>query len=168
MFRPHAQRDQARESTGPTADSVRYPTDHVVGIIDTGDQVRAAYAALTSSGFLESEVTVSSGQASADALNANTGRTGLAHLAIRIAERFGVANDEMAVKKRYEDALRGGQFVVAVLAPTEERRELAASILRDQDAQSVNFLGRFSIEPMGDKVPSIPDAPSHPERSESP
>jgi hypothetical protein len=148
MFRSCPQRDQAREATGPATDSTRYPTDHVVGILDTADQVRTAYTALTSSGFLESEVTVSSGRASAEALNANTGRTGLAHLAVRIAEQLGVANDEMAVKKRYEEALRGGQFVVAVLTPTEERRELAASILRDQNAHSVNFLGPFTIEPM--------------------
>jgi len=148
MFRSHPQRDQARESTGRAADSVRYPTDHVVGIIDTAEQVRAAYLALTSSGFLESEVTVSSGQAAAEALNANTGRSGLSHLAIRIAERFGVSNDEMDLKERYEEALREGRFVLFVLAPTDERRELAASILRDQGAHTVNFLGRFAIEPL--------------------
>lgn len=148
MFRSHPQHDQARESTGPADDSVRYPTDHVVGVIDTADQARAAYRALTSSGFLGSEVTVSSGQAAAEALNANTGRTGLAHLAIRIAEQFGVGDDEMDLKKRYEEALREGRFVVFVLAPTDERRVLAASILRDQGAHTVNFLGRFAIEPL--------------------
>lgn len=148
MFHPHPQCDRARESAGPAAETVRYPTDHVVGVIDSTDQVRTTYRALTSSGFLESEVTVSSGQAAADALNENTGRSGLAHLAIRIAEQFGVGDDEMAVKKRYEEALRDGHFVIAVLAPTDERRELAASILRDQGAHTVNFLGRFAIEPL--------------------
>lgn len=148
MFRSHPQLDQARESTGPANDSVRYPTDHVVGILDSADQVRSAYSALTSSGFIESEVTVSSGQAAADALNASTGRTGLAHLAIKIAEHLGVGDDEMAVKQRYEDALRDGRFVIAVLAPTDERRELAASILRDHGGRSVNFLGKFAIEPL--------------------
>jgi hypothetical protein len=148
MFRPHPQLDQAHESAGSANESVRYPTDHVVGIIDTADQVRAAYGALTSSGFLESEVTVSSGQAAADALNANTGRTGLAHLAIRIAEQFGVSNDEMALKERYEEALRDDRFVVFVLAPIGERRDRAASILRDHGAHTVNFLGKFAIEPL--------------------
>ncbi|HEX6616941.1 MAG TPA: hypothetical protein VF046_11615 [Gemmatimonadales bacterium] len=148
MFRTHPRRDQARESAGPANESVRYPTDHVVGILDTADQVRAAYQALTSSGFLESEVTVSSGRAAADALNANTGRTGLAHLAIRIAEKFGVNDEEMALKERYEEALRDGRFVVFVLTPTGERRERAASILRDHGAHTVNFLGKFAIEPL--------------------
>ena len=148
MFRMHPQLDHAGESAGPANDSVRYPTDHVVGIIDTADQVRSAYSALTASGFLESEVSISSGQAAADALNANTGRTGLAHLAIKIAERFGVGDDEMELKERYEEALRAGRFVVYVLAPTDERRERAASILRDQGARSVNFLGKFAIEPL--------------------
>ena len=38
--------------------------------------------------------------------------------------------------------------MVFVLAPTDERRVLAASILRDQGAHTVNFLGRFAIEPL--------------------
>jgi len=132
----------------PPADPVRYPTDHVVGVLDTADQARSTWVALTSSGFLESEVTVSSGQPAADALKASTGRSGLAHLAIRIAERFGVGDEEMEVKDRYEQALRDGAFVVGVLTPTPERKELAAAILRDQGARLVNFLGRFAIEPM--------------------
>ena len=148
MSRFHPDHDAAREATGPAATGARYPTDHVLGVIDTRDQVREAWNALTSSGFLAAEVTVASGPAAADALDENTGRTGLAHLAIRIAEHLGVGNDEMAVKQRYEDALRDGRYVVAVLAPTEERRELAAMILRDHGAGSVNFLGRFAIEPM--------------------
>ena len=148
MFRTHPQLDQAREPAGPAKDSVRDPADHVVGVIDTADRVRSVYSALTASGFLESEVTVSSGQAAADALNANTGRTGLAHLAIRIAEQFGVSDDEMDLKQRYEEALREDRFVVFVLAPTDERRDLAASILRDHGARAVNFLGKFAIEPL--------------------
>jgi hypothetical protein len=148
MIRFHPHPNAEREATGPSAITGRYPTDHVLGVLDTGEQVRAVWNALTSSGFLESEVTVATGRAAADALEATTGRTGLAHLAIRIAEQLGGGDDEMAVKQRYEDALRDGRFLVAVMAPTEERRELAATILRDHGAQSVNFLGRFSIEPM--------------------
>jgi hypothetical protein len=35
---------------------------------------------------------------------------------------------------------------VSVLAPTEERKQLAARVLRDHGAHWVNFLGRFTIE----------------------
>ncbi|MFL5575137.1 MAG: hypothetical protein ACJ79S_04085, partial [Gemmatimonadaceae bacterium] len=91
---------------------------------------------------------VSSGQAAAEALEESPGRAGLTGLLVRIAERFGVADGEMAMKDRYEQALREGRFVVSVLAPTEERKDLAARILRDRGAHWINFLGRFTIETM--------------------
>ncbi len=145
MSEARANHDAARESVRP-AESVRYPTNNVLGIIDSTDQLVSATRALKDGGFLDSEIEVICGQSAADALDANTGRTGLAHLAIRLAERLGVADEEMEVKERYEQALRGGRFVVSVLAPTEERRKRAGEILRDHGAHFVNFLGRFTIE----------------------
>ena len=37
--------------------------------------------------------------------------------------------------------------MLAVLAPTEERKELAARLLQEDGAVEVNTLGRFAIEP---------------------
>ena len=71
---------------------------------------------------------------------ASTGRTGLAGLAIRIAEKLGIENDEMAAKEHYEQALRDGRFLVAVSAPTDERRALAASLLRENGGHFVKLL----------------------------
>jgi hypothetical protein len=148
MTRSPRDPDAAQRSPQAGAGPVRYPQNQVVGIVDTADQARAAWTALTHSGFLESEVTVSYGEAAADQVDASTGRTGLARIAMRLAEHFGVENEEMATKERYEEALRGGRFVVAVLAPTEERKELAGQVLRDNGGRFVNFLGRFTIEPL--------------------
>lgn len=128
------------------SDPVRYPTDHVVAILDAPEQISAAVSALTGGGFLESEIEVISGKAAAKKLEENTGRTGLSHLAIRIAERLGVANYEMQVKDRYEEALRAGKFVLTVLAKTEERKDQAARILVELKAQFINIMGRFTIE----------------------
>lgn len=144
---PISRGDPAHEATG-SARLDRYPTDHVVAVLDTADRARAAWTALTHSGFLESEVLVSYGKAAAEILDATTGRAGLAGLAIQIAEQFGVQDDEMELKRRYEQALREGGFVLAVLAPTEERKKLAARLLREDGAVEVNFLGRFAIEPL--------------------
>ena len=146
----HPHRHPESKSAAPAADAVRYPTNHVVAIVDTADQARAAWTALTGAAFLESEVTVTYGQAAAEAVAAATGRSGLTNLAMRVAERFGVVDDEMAMKERYEQALKEGHFVVAVLAPTEERKELAGRLLRDHGARFVHYMGRFSIEPLRD------------------
>ena len=146
MSEPRSDRDATQESSSPRAESVRYPTNHVIAVVDTADQLTSAARALTEGGFLDSEIEVTCGRAAADALDANTGRTGLAHLAIRLAERLGISNDEMAVKERYEEALRDGRFVVTVAAPTDERKNIAGQILHDHGAHFVNFMGRFSME----------------------
>jgi hypothetical protein len=148
MTEPRTDRDASHESVGRTAEPFLYPENHVVAVLDTSEQLRSATTALTSAGFLATEVNVTSGRAAADALDASTGRTGLADLAIRVAERIGIANDEMAVKDRYEQALRDGRFVVSALAPTDERRTLAAQILRDHGGHFINFLGRRTITAM--------------------
>ena len=111
---------------------MQYPENHVVGVVDTPEQLRSAAKALTGGGFLTSELGVSCGTDAADALDATTGRTG-------------IENDEMAVKERYEQALRDGHFVVAISAPTEERKALAAKILQEHGGHFVNFLGRYTM-----------------------
>jgi len=146
MTEPRTDRDAATTSTGQSAEPIRYPENHVVGIVDAPEQLDAVATALRGAGFRDSEIDVACGPAAADELAATTGRSGLAHVAIRIAERLGVSDDEMEVKHRYEQALRDGQLVVSVVAPTAERKTLAAQILRDNGGHFVNFLGRFTIE----------------------
>jgi hypothetical protein len=130
------------------SDPIRYPENHILGVVDTADQVSSAIQALTAGGFLASELGVTCGTDAADALDATTGRRGLAGLAIRIAERLGIENDEMALKERYEQALRDDKFVVSAAAGTEERRAVAARILKEHGGHFINFLGRYSMERM--------------------
>jgi hypothetical protein len=66
-------------------------------------------------------------------------------LANRIAESLGNDNDEMALKSRYEDALRAGHFVVAVATPTQERKDRASELLREHGAHTIASFGRFTI-----------------------
>jgi hypothetical protein len=124
----------------------QYPEGCVIGIIDTVDQLEAAVEALTSGGFLRSEIEVLYGEAAADRLDATTGRTGLAGLAMRLVAALGMPDDEMIMKADYEQALRDGHFLVLVLVPTEERKNRAARLLEEHGGHFVNFLGRFMIE----------------------
>ena len=141
------QRDTARTpDVGRRTAQPRYPANHVVGIFATTEQLGAAVSALVDAGFAASEAEVQCGPLAADALHTSTGRKGLAHLAIRIAERIGIADDERMVKSRYEQALRGGEYVLLVPAESQEARARAAQVLRDHRAHFINFLGRFAIE----------------------
>ena len=130
---------------GPPDEPVRYPINQVLAVFDTEERLAATVEALTSSAFLNSEIDVQQGSEAAARLDGSTGRRGLAGLAIRVAERLGIENDEMHSKEQYEQALRDGRYVLRVVTPTEERRDLASRILHDHGAELVRFFGRFSI-----------------------
>ena len=139
---------QLAGASGDREEEIRYPTDHVVAIVDTPEQLEEAIRALTGGGFLESEIRAAHGPTAAARLEASTGRTGLVDRLLRFAERIGMPNDEMAIKDRYEQALRDGQFVVLVLAPSDERKARAGEVLSAKGGRFVNYFGQFTIEPI--------------------
>jgi hypothetical protein len=125
---------------------VRYPENRVVGLFDTREQLESAVDALTSGGFLPSEIEVLHGAAASEKLRENTGRSGIAHLAMRFAESIGLPNDETAIKNEYADGLANGQLLLTVLAPTEDRRRVAGRILEEHAGTKVRFFGQYTIE----------------------
>jgi hypothetical protein len=131
-----------QDETGP----VRYPTNHVLGILDKPDQTTCAIDALVSGGFLESEIDLGRGTEMADRLEAGTGRQGFQDWFIRLFQSVGLKNAEIELKDRYEQALRDGKTVLAVMAPTEERKDLAAKILRDCGGHFINYFGHLNVE----------------------
>lgn len=132
-----------------------YPEESVVAVVENGDAGRVI-GALRSAGFRQSEIRAVAGQMAADKLRAQTGRTGLADLAIRIAQRLHLTDEELEMKEEYSDALRDGKVLFLVLAPTAERKELAAQLLHSHGASSVNFLGRYTIIDMTGSGPTDP------------
>jgi len=124
----------------------QYPINHVVAIFDTADATDCALDALLGSGFLESEVDVNRGAEDADRLAAGTGRRGLQDWFIRLTGSVGLKNAETEMKENYEQALRENRSVVAVLAPTDERKDLAAGILQRCGGRFVNFFGQLNVE----------------------
>ena len=127
---------------------VHYPTNHVVAILDTPDQAGCARDALLGGGFLASEVDVHRGAEDADRVAAGTGRRGVQDWFIRLTGSVGLKNAETELKERYEQALRDDGSVVAVLAPTMERRELAARILQKCGSRFINYFGHLTVERM--------------------
>ena len=125
---------------------MRYPTNHLLGVVDTREETTALDSALTTGGFFASEIEIRSGVQDADELRASTGRAGLAGLLLRVAERIGAADEELETKHRYEQAMRDGRFVVVVAAPTNERKERATRIFRAHGAYTIVFLGKHTIE----------------------
>ena len=138
--------DARTERSESGHEPIRYPTNHVLAVLDSRGVTNAAVAALEAGGFLDSEIQVGTGAAAADALDATTGRRGLADMLIRLAERIGVTDEEMETKNRYEQAMRENRFVLSVAAPTSERKEQATRILREHGAHTVAFFGKHTVE----------------------
>jgi len=136
----------ATESRPDAHAPVHYPTNHVLAVVDTREQADALRTALTRGGFLDSEIQVATGAERADQVDASTGRRGLAALLIRFAERMGITDEEMETKNVYEQAMRDDRFVLAIVAPTAERKERAAQILREHAAHSIAYFGKHTIE----------------------
>jgi hypothetical protein len=125
---------------------LRYPTDHVVAILHTPDQTSCALDALVAGGFLESEIETLHGPEQADRLEETTGRRGLQDWWIRAFEKLGLQNAEIEVKDRYEQALREGGTAIAVLTPTEDRKDRAAELIGKSGGRFINFFGRLNIQ----------------------
>jgi hypothetical protein len=144
-----AESESGRDVAGATPEetaAVDYPTHHVIAILETADQVDCALDGLLGGGFLESEVELNRGPADADRLAAGSGRRGLQDWLIRLAGSVGLKNAEIEMKERYERALRDRRTVIAVLAPTDERKRLAGEVLRGCGGHFVNFFGQLNVE----------------------
>jgi hypothetical protein len=142
-----SQTDQNDDNTSSESSSreIRYPENRVVGVVETPEQLGSAVETLTSGGFMTSEIEVLCGAAAAKQLRESTGRSGLAHLAMRISESIGMPNDESTIKNRYADALRSGKLLLAILALSEDRRQTASRILLEHGATNVKFFGKHTI-----------------------
>ncbi len=113
----------------PQDHSVAYPLNQVISIMPTEKEATAAFETLLANGFPEADVTLISGPELADRIGSWT-------VSGRAPERPLVAREE------YVQALREGRVNVLVLAPTEERKQRAAEILRQHGGHFINFFGR--------------------------
>jgi hypothetical protein len=132
--------------TAPPGGGIHYPTNTVLGVVESPERLASLVAALRDGGFAIGDIRVATGAAMADAVHAVTGRSGLAGLAVRIAEKLGAADEEMEFKEHYEQAMRDGRFVVMVSAANGERKDRARDLLREHGADALSFHGRVTIE----------------------
>ena len=125
---------------------IGYPEQHVVGIIENAHEAVASAEDLRQSGFLDSEIDIVCGPEAADQVKKTTGRSGFMDAAMRFANKLGMPNDELMIKRRYERALDDGKFVISVWSPDDQRKEVAANVLKDHQGHFINYLQHFTIE----------------------
>ena len=122
-----------------------YPVNSVIAVLPNQTDAMQAIRTLRSNGFLQSDIHPLAGDAAADALHGHSGHGRLLDGVLRVAERWGIVDEEMELKAKLEGALRDGSVLVLVATPTAERRQLASRVLRHAGASSIHFMGRFTI-----------------------
>ena len=68
---------------------MQYPTNYVIGVLETSAQSSCAVDALVHGGFLESEIELGRGVEAADRIGASTGRQGFGDWLIRLFDTVG-------------------------------------------------------------------------------
>jgi hypothetical protein len=144
VLEPRSQ-DASQHDSQNDMDPIQYPTNHVVAILDSSVQTACAVDGLLDGGFLDPEINFIRPE-EVDRLSTGTGHRGVLDWFVRVTQSVGLKDDEMEMKEGYEQALRQGRTVIAVLTETEERKDRAAKIIRECGGHFINFFGRLKLE----------------------
>lgn len=125
----------------PTADGTQYPTDHVLGLLDSQEAGAQTATALVAAGFAREDIVVFNGQEGLhDIQSRETLLSRFGHLLNRLSE------DGVLGRQVYMDGLRAGQTLLMVYAPDDASIERARVVLKEHGAQKMVALRRFIIE----------------------
>ena len=116
-----------------------YPTDKLVGIIDAMPDAEQARQELLEAGFAPDAIGVQHGTRATERTVHYTDFDPFPHLA-RLLHVQSIEHEQAVV---YEQALRQGQSVIAVYAPTAENRERALGIIEAHNAHYISFYGKW-------------------------
>jgi hypothetical protein len=129
-----------------------YPTNRVVGTIHDADIVADVVDALCGAGFDRQVIDVLRAAEGLNRLSPAARRSGLLGRLKRALVRERDPVEEYEDVTGHLDALRAGRFVVAVLAPSADLREVAADVLNAHGAQCVGFYGRSAWEWLSSQI----------------
>lgn len=141
---------------------ITYPTNRLIGVVDTPAGAEAAASALVAAGFERDAIAVLVGDEGRDRL----GKLGAAPNGLSRVVRFFqfVLMDQTPDFIVYEAAIAEGRAVIAVTAGGGDRARMlrAAAVLAEHGGHFVNFFGRFQTEEVslwrGPEPAAIPDA----------
>jgi hypothetical protein len=128
---------------------VPYPTNRVVGTIETAPEAQAAIQALLQAGFERDDVDVLHGESDAERLDPTGAAHGFLAQFQRALIRTAASVEEYEHLKNHVEDVRAGRFVVMVHVRAANRH-LAADILSSHGATSVGFFGRWAWESLED------------------
>jgi len=137
---------------------IPYPTDRVVGTIDDAKDVREAIEALSLAGFAREDIDVLHGEDALHRLDPTGAEHGLmARFQRTLIRTAGPVEEHKHLTRHLED-VRGGRFVVMVLARQPSQRRAAAEVLSSHGAEFIGFYGRWAYQAFDGNRHALADA----------
>ena len=121
-----------------------YPTNKIVGILSTPEDLHAAITELNGEGFKEQQVQVLCGVDGAARLDPTGDRHGFLAKVYRFVEKFGDMESKHLTE--YQSELLGGHFLLAVDVPGEEARVRVLDTFKRHGGHRVNLFGNWTVE----------------------
>ena len=121
---------------------IAYPTNRVLGSLVDTQHAQAAIEALLQAGFVRQDIDILQGEVDLHRPDS----TGAEHRFLAQFQRtlIRTLGDEHKHLQHYVEDVRAGRCVIMVLAKERDKRELAADILGNHGAESIEFYGRWS------------------------
>jgi hypothetical protein len=127
----------------PESESLSFPDDTVVGIINEPDDAASAVEGLLEAGIPEGSIQVMCCDSGARRLDPSGERHGILGRLQRIVQHFG--DQEVAHVKRQAAELRDGRFLVAAPAEGEEEADRIANVLRSNGGHFINHYTSMTV-----------------------
>ena len=125
-------------------DFLTYPTNKILGVLGSSEELGATIRDLNAAGFEEQQVQVLCGADGAARLDVTGDRHGFLAMLYRFVEKFG--DMESKHLSEYKSELLAGHFLVAVDVPDEEARAHVVDAFKAHGGHRVNFYGNWTIE----------------------
>jgi hypothetical protein len=127
----------------PASDSLSFPDDTVVGIVDDPDAATSAVRDLITTGVPEDRIQVLCGDGGARRLDPSGEKHGVLGRLQRLIQNFG--DEDLPHIRRQAAELRDGKFLIAAPAEEDEERDRVASILKAHGGHFINHYTSWTV-----------------------
>lgn len=126
------------------SDFITYPTNKVVGFIDSKDDAVAALHDLHKAGFEVNDIEVLTGQEGADRIDVTGAKHGTLARMVRALQRTG--EFEVLHAREHTKELLAGHYGIGVTANHEKDRKKISEIMKAHGGHFINFYGVWHVE----------------------
>lgn len=128
------------------ADNVfHYPTNSVIGVVDSREDARSAVRELKVAGFAEDGIGLLCGSQDVEEVESETeDEAGFWGKVTRMIQEFGDVDQDH--KEYHRQQLLAGHYLVSAHAEDDDARDRARDILKANNAHFINYYGEWAVD----------------------